>query len=58
MGAVFLLIVGGAFSQFGEPPAGVPVTDEPPGGSRPAQPLPLSPPSKTSITLNGQKITI
>jgi hypothetical protein len=43
---------------FSQPPAGVPITDEPPGGSRPAQPPPLSPPAKTSVTINGQKITI
>src|SRR5579864_9485787 len=43
---------------FSQPPAGVPIIDEPPGGSRPAQPPPLSPPAKTSITINGQKITI
>jgi hypothetical protein len=49
------LTLGVSFSQ---PPAGVPITDEPPGGSRPAQPPPLSPPAKTSITINGQKITI
>jgi len=37
---------------------GGPVVDEPPGGSRPAQPPPLSPPARTAITINGQKITI
>ena len=46
----------------GPPPpgsnVGVPVTDEPPGGSRPAQPPPLSPPEKASVTISGQKITI
>jgi len=52
---VCLLAVGVGFSQ---PPAEVPITDEPPGGSRPAQPPPLSPPAKTSVTINGQKITI
>ena len=41
-----------------QPPAGVPVTVEPPGGFKPAQPPPLSPPAKTSVTINGQKITI
>ena len=54
-GAVCVLIAGVGFSQ---PPAGVPIADEPPGGSRPAQPPPLSPPAKTSISINGQKITI
>ena len=49
------LTVGVGFSQ---PPAGVPIIDEPPGGSRPAQPPSLSPPSKTSVTISGQKITI
>jgi hypothetical protein len=53
--AIFLLAIDVGFSQ---PPAGVPITDEPPGGSRPAQPPPLSPPAKTSVTINGQKITI
>jgi len=50
-----VLAMGVGFSQ---PPAGVPIIDEPPGGSRPVQPPPLSPPAKTSITINGQKITI
>jgi hypothetical protein len=54
-GVVCVLAVGVGFSQ---PHAGVPITDEPPGGSRPAQPPPLSPPAKTSVTINGQKITI
>lgn len=54
-GAVCALPAGVGFSQ---PPGGVPITDEPPGGSRPAQPPPLSPPAKTSVTINGQKITI
>jgi hypothetical protein len=54
-GAVCLLTAGVGLSQ---PPAGVPITDEPPGGSRPAQPPPLSPPARTSVTINGQKITI
>src|SRR5260370_29541001 len=43
---------------FSNPPAGVPIGDEPPGGLKPAQPPPLSPPAKTSVTINGQKITI
>ncbi|HTA68598.1 MAG TPA: DUF2911 domain-containing protein [Bryobacteraceae bacterium] len=54
-GAVCIVTAGIVFSQ---PPAGVPITDEPPGGSRPAQPPPLSPLSKTSVTINGKKITI
>src|SRR5580704_8566282 len=54
-GALCALIAVVGFSQ---PPAGVPITDEPPGGSRPAQPPPLSPPAKTSVTINRQKITI
>lgn len=54
-GAVFVLTAAVGLSQ---PPAGVPIADEPPGGSRPAQPPPLSPPAKTSISINGQKITI
>jgi hypothetical protein len=37
---------------------GVPITDEPPGGSRPAEPPPLSPTAKSSVTINGQKITV
>ncbi len=47
-----------AFSQVDGPIGGVPVADEPPGGLKPAQPPPLSPPAKTSITINGRKITI
>jgi hypothetical protein len=53
--AVCVLTAGVGFSQ---PPTGVPIADEPPGGSRPAQPPPLSPPAKTSVTISGQKITI
>jgi hypothetical protein len=50
-------------SQIPGPPApsqtvGVPITDEPPGGSRPAQPPPLSPPAKASVTINGQRIIV
>jgi hypothetical protein len=52
------MAAGLGFSQLGGPPAGVPIADEPPGGARPAQPPPLSPPAKTSVTINGQKITI
>jgi len=57
-GVAYLMAAGLGFSQFQGPPAGVPVVDEPPGGARPAQPPPLSPPAKTSVTINGQKITI
>jgi hypothetical protein len=53
-----VLAAATAFSQVDGPIGGVPVADEPPGGSRPAQPPPLSLPAKTSITINGQKITI
>jgi hypothetical protein len=65
---VGMLAASAGFSQIpgspipGPPPPGssigVPVTDEPPGGSRPAQPPPLSPPEKASVTINGQKITV
>ena len=53
----------GPGSQIPGPPApgqtvGVPITDEPPGGSRPAEPPPLSPTAKSSVTINGQKITV
>ena len=41
-----------------QPPSGVPIADEPPVGFKPAQPPPLSPPAKSSVTINGQKITI
>jgi hypothetical protein len=58
LGVASVMAAGLGFSQFQGPPAGVPVTDEPPGGAKPAQPPPLSPPSKTSITLSGQKITV
>jgi hypothetical protein len=58
LGVASVMAAGLGVSQFQGPPAGVPVTDEPPGGARPAQPPPLSPPSKTSITLSGQKITV
>jgi len=58
LGAACVMAAGLGFSQFPGPPAGVPVADEPPGGARPAQPPPLSPPAKTSVTINGQKITI
>src|SRR6516165_6684790 len=54
-GVMCALTLGVSFCQ---PPAGVPIADEPPGGLRTAQPPPLSPPAKTSITINGQKITI
>jgi hypothetical protein len=52
------LAAAAAFPQVEGPPGGVSVADEPPGGSRPAQPPPLSPPEKTSVTINGKKITI
>jgi hypothetical protein len=58
LGAGCVMAAGLGFSQFPGPPAGVRVADEPPGGARPAQPPPLSPPAKTSVTINGQKITI
>jgi hypothetical protein len=58
IGAACVLAGGLGFSQFEGPRAGVPVTDEPPAGVRPPQPPPLSPPAKTSITLDGMKITI
>jgi hypothetical protein len=45
-------------SHLPGPIGGVPITDEPPGGSRPAQPPPLSPPAKTSVTINGQRVTV
>ena len=53
-----LLAAAAAFSQIGGPIGGVGVADEPPGGARPAQPPPLSPPMKASVAINGQKITI
>jgi hypothetical protein len=52
------LAAAAAVPQVEGPPGGVSVADEPPGGSRPAQPAPLSPPEKTSVTINGKKITI
>lgn len=55
---IAVLTVAATFSQVEGPAGGVPVADEPPGGSRPAQPPPLSPPAKTSATINGQKVTI
>src|SRR5712692_9751588 len=58
IGAACVVAVGLGFSQVEGPPAGVSIVDQPPGGSRPAQPPPLSPPAKTSVTINGQKITI
>jgi len=58
LGAACVMAADLGFSQFPGPPAGVPVADEPPGGARPAQPPPLSPPAKTSVTLSGQKITV
>jgi DUF2911 family protein len=53
-----VLAASAAFSQIDGPIGGVPVADEPPGGSRPARPPPLSLPAKTSVAINGQKITI
>jgi DUF2911 family protein len=58
IGAACVLAAGVGFSQLEGPPAGISIADEPPGGSRPAQPPPLSPPAKTSVTIQGQKITI
>ena len=65
---ISLLAAIAGFSQIpgspipGPPPpgssVGVPITDEPPGGSRPVQPPPLSPPEKASVTISGQKITV
>ena len=45
-------------SQQGGPITGGQIADEPPGGARPAQPPPLSPPAKTSVTIDGRKIAI
>ena len=58
IGASCILAAGLGFSQFEGPPAGPRVTDEPPAGVRAPQLPPLSPPTKTSITLDGMKITI
>jgi len=58
LGAACVLAAGTGFSQLTGPPGGVSIADEPPGGSRPAQPPSLSPATKTSVTINGQKITI
>jgi hypothetical protein len=62
------LVAATGFSQIpgspipGPPPpgssVGAPITDEPPGGSRSAQPPPLSPPEKASVTFNGEKINV
>ena len=52
------LLAGIALSQVGGPPGGVAVADEPPGGLKATQPPLLSPPARTSVTINGQKITI
>jgi len=56
----FLLVLAaaGAMAQIQGPTTGGAVADEPPGGSRPAQPPPLSPPAKTSISIDGTKITV
>ena len=58
IGASCILAAGLGFSQLEGPPAGPRITDEPPAGVRAPQPPPLSPPTKTSITLDGMKITI
>lgn len=58
IGAACVLAAGLSFSQFEGPPARPRIADEPPVGIRTPQPPPLSPPAKTSITLNGIKITI
>ena len=58
IGGSCILAAGLGFSQFEGPPAGPRVTDEPPAGVRAPQPPPLSPPTKTSIILDGMKITI
>src|SRR5579872_6207821 len=47
--AIAFLVAGSAICQ---------VVDEPPGGFKPAQPPPLSPPAQTSVTIARQKITI
>ena len=57
-GAALVMAAGAAFSQLGGPPGGIAIQDEPPGGLKPAQPPALSPSAKTSVTINGQKITI
>ncbi len=53
--ALWVLAATSGFTQLPEGPA---IRDEPPGGFKPAQPPPLSPPAKTSVTINGEKITI
>ena len=58
IGGSCILAAGLGFSQFEGPPAGPRVTDEPPAGVRAPQPPPLSPPTKTSIILDGMNITI
>jgi hypothetical protein len=58
IGSLWILAAGTGLSQQGGPVVGGQIADEPPGGARPAQPPPLSPPAKTSVTINGQKITI
>ena len=58
IGASCILAAGLGFCQFEGPPEGPRVIDEPPAGVRAPQPPPLSPPTKTSIILDGMKITI
>jgi hypothetical protein len=58
-GLVSLLAAGIGLSQIGAPPGGgVGIADEPPGGLKPGQPPLLSPPAKTSVTIDGQRISI
>ena len=54
---LWLLTAAAGFSGSGEP-GQPPIVDEPPGGARPAQPPPLSPPRKTSATIGGVKISV
>jgi Protein of unknown function (DUF2911) len=58
IGCLWILTAGAGLSQQVGPVVGGQIADEPPGGARPAQPPPLSPPAKTSVTINSEKITI
>ena len=55
---ISLIATSVVFSQTEGPTGGVSIRDEPPGGANQAKAPPLSPPSRTSVTINGQKITI